>query len=139
VTVVADTGAIYALLDRDDAWHDRVRGWWEEYGGEAGVVLPVTTLPEICWLLSSRISPRAELAFVEAVAEGEFATEPLLEEDLARTADVVRTYADSALGFVDGSITAIAERLGTRRLLTTDRRHFGMLRLAKGAAFQLLP
>lgn len=139
MTVVADTGAIYALLDRDDAWHDRVRRWWEEEGGDATVLLPVTTLPEICWLLASRISLRAELAFVEAVAEGEFATEPLLEEDLARTVDLLRTYADSPLGFVDGSIAAIAERLGTRQLLTTDRRHFGMVRLARGAGFQLLP
>src|SRR6266511_1376147 len=43
LTTVADTGAIYALLDRRDAWHERVRGWWESGTGE--VLLPVTILP----------------------------------------------------------------------------------------------
>src|SRR6266511_3747904 len=69
LTTVADTGAIYALLDRRDAWHERVRGWWESGTGE--VLLPVTILPEITYLVQRRKGIEAETGFVRAVAVGE--------------------------------------------------------------------
>jgi uncharacterized protein len=137
LTVLADTGALYALLDRDDAWHQRVRGWWE---GTAEVVrVPVVVLPELAYLLSRRIGPSAELAFVEAVATGEFTTEPLLDDDIARAAELMAAYADTPLGFVDSAVAAAAERLDIVRLLTTDRRHFGLIRPRHAPAFRLLP
>jgi hypothetical protein len=37
-------------------------------------------------------------------------------------------YSDAALGFVDASIVAVAERLKIKELLTTDRRHFSLIR-----------
>ena len=35
--------------------------------------------------------------------------------------------------------TVLADRLRTRLILTTDRRHFGVVRNAAGQPFQLLP
>jgi len=128
---------VYALIDRDDAWHIRVRDWWERNG--ADVLLPVCVLPEVCYLLARRIGPRAELAFVDAVVAAEFAVEPLLEEDTRRAAELMYAYADAPLGFVDGSVAATAERLETDRIVTTDRRHFGMLRPRHTPGFRLLP
>lgn len=137
MTVLADTGALYALLDRDDAWHQRVRDWWE--GTAETIRVPVVVLPELAYLLSRRIGPSAELAFVEAVTAGEFTTEPLLDDDIARAAELMAAYADTPLGFVDSAVAAAAERLGIVRLLTTDRRHFGLIRPRHAPAFRLLP
>ena len=136
-TVVADTGALYALMDRSDAWHARVVEWWER--NRQPVVVPVSVLPEVTYLLQTRIGTDAELAFVRAVAAGEFAVEPLDAEDLDRAAEVMDAYADFPLGFVDASVVAIAERFETRELLTTDRRHFGAVRPRHARGFQLLP
>jgi hypothetical protein len=128
---------VYALLDRDDAWHLRVRGWWGST--VADVRLPVTVLPEICYLLAARLGPAAESAFVAAVAGGEFVVEGLETEDLDPIARLVGTYLDLPVGFTDASVAAIAGRLGTHTILTTDRRHFSVIRPADAPAFRLVP
>ena len=43
------------------------------------------------------------------------------------------------IDFVDASIVALAERLGIRRLATTDRRRFGGIRLRRGGRLELVP
>lgn len=136
-TVIADTGALYALIDRSDAWHERVRTWWER--NRHPVIVPSSVLPEICYLLQTRIGAHAELAFMRAVASSEFAIESLDASDLARIPDVMHAYADLPLGFVDASVVAIGERLEVRDVLTTDRRHFGAVRPRHVQGFQLLP
>jgi predicted nucleic acid-binding protein len=136
--VVADTGAVYALIDRDDVWHKRVTEWWQSNRGP--IVLPVTVLPEVSWLLRTRIGAHAERAFAAALAEGEFVVEPLeTAADLTRIAELLEEFADLPAGFVDASVVAVAERLGTRTVLTTDRRHFTVLRTRQGKALRLVP
>jgi len=137
VTVVADTGALYALVDRSDRWHADVVAWWATR--TADVVVPVTVLPELCYLLQTRIGAKAEQSFIRAVADGEFTIESIEPEDYERIAALTDAYADLPLGFTDASVIAVAERLGTRDVLTTDRRHFGVVRPAHVRALRLLP
>lgn len=135
--VLADTGAVYALLDRSDGWHERVVAWWT--GAKRDVLLPVTILPETTYLLHQRIGPHAEAAFIRAVEGGDFEWVGLEPRDLKRAADLLQTYRDQPVGFVDASIVAMAERLDVTTILTTDRRHFGVIRPAHAGAFVLAP
>ncbi|MBI3983531.1 MAG: PIN domain-containing protein [Gemmatimonadetes bacterium] len=135
--VLADAGALYALVDRDDPWHDRVRSWWE--AEREPVRVPVTVVPEVTYLLGEWIGARAELDFAREIVRGEFMIEDLREADVRRAADVMAVYLDSPIGFVDASIVAMAERLGVTRILTTDRRHFGLVRPSHVPAFELVP
>lgn len=135
--VVADTGPLYALMDRSDRWHNRVVAWWDAQ--PRSVVVPVTVLPEVSYLLQTRIGPAAEAAFIGAVASGELQTEPLEAEDVSRAHLLMQEYADLPLGFVDATVVAIAERLGAREILTTDRRHFGVVRPKHMSSLVLLP
>ena len=137
MTVVADTGALYALVDASDAWHSRVVEWWTAHGSE--VVTPTVVLPELSYLLQARIGTAAEEAFVRAVADGEFVLEELEVEDVGRAAELMQRYSELSLGFVDSAIVAAAERLETREVLTTDRRHFGAVRPKHARSFVLLP
>jgi len=135
MATLVDTGILYALADADDAWHERAVGWLDRHADVLAV--PVTVLPEICYLLATRLGARAERAFVESLAGGELAVESMDARDFERAG---RLMADRPeLGFVDASIVALAERLGIRRLATTDRRHFGGIRLSRGHRFELLP
>ncbi len=134
---IADTGPLYALIDKADSWHERVRVWWA--AEPRRIVIPVTVLPEVSYLLQTRISPAAELAFIRAVADGDFVTEPLEVEDVARATALMQEYADLPLGFVDATVLATAERLGAREILTTDRRHFGVLRPRHRRSIALVP
>ncbi len=111
--------------------------WWER--ATEDIFIPVAVLPEVTYLLSRRIGATAELAFTRAVASGEFVLESLLLEDVARAADLMAIYADTPLGFVDASVAATAERLDVVDLLTTDRRHFSLIRPRHASAFRLLP
>lgn len=137
MTIVADTGPLYALVDADDAWHDRVVEWWRM--NREQIVVPVCVLPEVCFLLQTRISHQAETAFVRAVAKGEFVIEPLEPEDVTRAAVLLGKYADLRLGFVDATVVATAERLDATEVLTTDRRHFASVRPIHLTAFRLSP
>jgi uncharacterized protein len=135
--IIADTGPLYALVDRSDAWHQRVKAWWEQEA--RSIVVPVAVLPEVCYLLQTRIGIDAEHAFVRAIDSGELVTEPLEAEDVSRAAELMRTYADLPLGFVDAVVIATAERLRAREILTMDRRHFGVVCRAQDTAFTLVP
>jgi predicted nucleic acid-binding protein len=137
VTIVADTGAIYALIDASDSWHARVVEWWRR--NTDSVVLPALVLAEISYLLHTRIGPDAEEAFVIAIAEDQFTIEPLEPDDVARAAALMRKYADLALGFVDASVMATAERLAAGVILTTDRRHFAAVRPRHTRTLTLAP
>ena len=135
LTVVADTGAIYALIDASDAWHVRVSEWWKD--NRSPVVLPAAILPEVSYLLQTRIDPSAEEAFIRSVAEDEFSVDSV--GDHVRIADLMREYADLPLSFVDASVVAMTESYETRKVLTTDRRHFGVVRPRHTRSLELLP
>ncbi len=135
MALLVDTGVLYALADRDDAWHRRVREYLIAH--QEPLLAPVTVLPEVAYLLRERIGSRAERAFVESLSQGELAMEPLTQRDIARAADVLATY--DTLGFVDATVMAIAERLKMKSIATTDRRHFGIVRPAHVERFILVP
>ncbi len=131
-TTVADTGAIYALLDRDDSWYQRIVAWWT--AAPRRVVLPVSILAEVCYLLQTRARDRgAEARFLRAVAAGEFRIEGLEPADYPRIHELVQDFDTLPLGFVDASVLTVAERLGATEILTTDRRHFTVAKSANGA------
>ncbi|MEP6831841.1 MAG: PIN domain-containing protein [Gemmatimonas sp.] len=137
MTVIADTGPLYALIDRTDAWHERVMAWWQD--APRSVLVPVTVLPEVSYLLMTRIGTRAENAFIRAVADGEFVVEPLEFDDIDRAANIMSQYGDLPLGFVDATVVAMAERLDVQSVLTTDRKHFGVIQPLHRKRFQLVP
>jgi predicted nucleic acid-binding protein len=135
MAVLVDTGILYALADEDDAWHERAREWAEDANDL--LIVPVTVLPEVAYLLHSRLGAAAELAFAQSAAAGELEIEPLRQQDLTRCSDLMRRYPD--IGFVDATIVAMAERLRIETIATTDRRHFSMIRSRQTNGYQLVP
>ena len=54
-------------------------------------------------------------------------------------AQLMEQYRDFPLGAADASVVALAERLGTETVMTTDRRHFMAIRPRHCPAFTPLP
>ena len=133
--LLVDTGIVFALADKRDAWHARVRDYVK--ASAETLLTPVSILPEVAFLLRHRIGPDAELAFVAALVQGEVAVENLGSADWRRAHELMSVY--DWLGFVDATVVAIAERLKLRTLATTDRRHFGIVRPAHVERFTLVP
>lgn len=137
MAVVVDTSVLYAMTDRAEPSHaECVAALAAE---PEAVVLPEPVLPEICYLISSRLGPRTELDFLNGLIESDWRVEPMTPADLLRTATVLRDYFDADLGFVDAAVVAVAERLAIRRIYTLDRRDFAMVRPTHVSAFELLP
>ena len=133
--LLVDTGALYALADADDAWHQRMHDF---FASEHQTLLtPSTVIPEAAYLIRSRLGPRIEKMFVESLAGGEITVENLTQADLARCAQLLGEY--DFLGLVDASLVAVAERLKLKALVTTDRRDFRRVRPKHISAFDLLP
>jgi len=124
-------------MDRDDAWHSRVRAWWARSRDD--VLVPVVVLPEVAYLLGRRIGADAELAFARAISDGEFVLEGLAVEDVERAAELMGIYIDTPLGLVDACVVAAAERLDIVSVLTVDRRHFSLVRPRHVPSLRLLP
>jgi hypothetical protein len=137
MAIIADSGAVYGLYDRRDAFHARLRRAVETERDL--IVLPAPTLGEIDYLLRSRLGNAALLRFLADVQEGAFALESMTTADVRRCSALIEKYCDLDLGFADASVVALAERLGTDRILTVDRRDFRVLRSARGRPFRLLP
>jgi predicted nucleic acid-binding protein len=76
---------------------------------------------------------------MRSVRRGEVRIETLSQADLTRTVAVMEQYQDARLRFVDASLVAVAERLRVREILTTDRRHFSLVRPRHCANFALRP
>jgi hypothetical protein len=130
-----DTGILYALADRDDAWHARC----VEYVRSARepLLTTVTTIPEAAYLIRERLGDPAEHRFIESIASRELHVEDLRDADWARSAELMNKYPE--IGFVDASVAAVAERLRLASIVTTDRRHFSLIRPRHRPSFDLLP
>ena len=133
--LIVDTGILYALADRRDAWHARAMQLFATDDDER--LAPVTVLPEVTYLLHTRLGPPAALAFVKSLEKRELEIEALRDADVTRAAQVMERYPD--LGFVDATIVAMAERLKVSRLASTDRRHFAVVRPKHVERFELVP
>ena len=68
MTVVADSGAIYALYDSDDKHHSAVRSVLETEPG--AIILPVVALAELDYLLAEFLGVEAELQFLSDLNQG---------------------------------------------------------------------
>jgi predicted nucleic acid-binding protein len=133
--LLLDTGIVYALADRRDAWHRRSRELVET--AREALIVPVTVVPEVCYLLRERLGASAERRFVESLAAEELAVEDVSLGDVRRCVALLQRYPQ--IGFVDCSVVAVAERLRLRVFATTDRRHFGAIRPKHVPAFELVP
>ncbi len=96
-------------------------------------------LAEIDYMLGTRLGSRAQTDFLNEVVAGAYELALISRQDVAAAAAVVGRYDDLRIGLADASLVVLAERYGTRRILTLDTRHFRALRASDGSAFVLLP
>ena len=125
--IVADTGAILALVDADERHHENLRRVFED--GESSWVVPWAVLPEIDYLLSTHVGWRAEEAFLSDLAAGVFAVEWGSEADLLEAQRICKRHRALRLGLVDSVVIAVAERLKAEAIATLDLKHFGAVRI----------
>jgi len=136
VSVIADTGALYALFDKNDQDHGRVRDALDHVSG--AILVPTAILGELDYLLREWLGVDAELAFLASLRVGAFRLEEITTADCVRCEELLRTYRDLDLGLADAAVIATAERLKVPTILTLDERDFRVVQSRIGP-LQLLP
>ena len=137
MAAVADSGAIYGLYNRRDRHHRVIRA---AIVNEPGAILvSAAILSEIDYLIAAKLGVKAEIDLLDDILSGAFTLEPFTLSDLRRSRELIAQYTTLDLGLADAAVIATAERLGIRRILTVDERHFRVLRASDGKPFTLLP
>ncbi len=124
---MADTGAIVALVDRDDQYHAEVAALFER--DPSAWVIPSVILAEVDHLIGKYLGESVAAAFMNDLAHGAFTVEWGEDGDLKRAAELRAQYAALELGLVDSVVAAMAERLRASAIATLNLRDFGALSL----------
>lgn len=136
MTALLDTGFLLAAIDKRDKLHKKCVAALET---EREPFLPEIVLPELAYMISRGLGWKVLTDFLGSVVAGELPMVKTEIEDLGRAAEILEKYADAKVDFVDCVIVATAERLNIKRILTVDRRHFGLFRPRHCDAFEIVP
>jgi uncharacterized protein len=101
--------------------------------------VPAPVLVELEYLLRRTDQVDTFVRFLEDCRREAFLVQPLQAADYARVGELLDTYADLRVGFVDAAVLAIVERLREPKLATLDHRHFAVMRPRHVDALELLP
>ena len=130
-----DTGAILALLDAADRWHDRCR---EAF---TSLRLPLATtaaiLAEVFHLLGDH--PRDVEAAWRFLRSGAVNLLPITDADSGALEELMKRYRDRPMDFADATLVRVAEREKLSTILTIDHDDFETYRIGKRTRFRILP
>jgi len=133
---LCDTSFVFSLIDRADPQHTQCRALYLRL---PDLLLPAPALTELSYLFHRTGGNRAVVGALRTIREGHIAIVDLDAADYDRSIAILDKYSDSRIDFVDACIMAMAERLRITRILTFDRRDFGLYRPAHCEHFELLP
>jgi uncharacterized protein len=137
VGLVVDTGVVLASIEPHDDHHlpcSRLLADTREQR-----IVPSVVLVEVEYLLGSTRQVDVFVRFLDDCTRGAFVIEELQPADYTRIGELLKTYADLRVGFVDAAVLAVVERLREPKLATLDHRHFSVMRPRHVKALELLP
>jgi predicted nucleic acid-binding protein len=135
--ILLDTSGLLSALNPDQPHHEAARTVLADEA--APLVLSPFVLAELDYLIATRGTVEAELAFLGEVADGAYEIATFESDDVRAAAAVITQYYDLGIGLADASLVVLAGRYRTERILTLDERHFRVLRSPSERAFTLLP
>ena len=123
--LLVDSGALYALFDKSDAYHRRAVECFRHNRRPLICNAPVIT--EVTHLLGRWCGIRHQLLLLEFLRQPGWIIADL-DGDLARIAEIMNSYRDLPADFTDAALVALAERLNCTDILSVDQRGFAVYR-----------
>lgn len=135
IKALADTGALVALLDRNDRWHSICVNTFEK------LLLPLLTstavLTELFHLIGdNKHDVKTTWRFIHS---GAISVEPIHDSDLITLNRLMDKYADRPMDFADATLVLLAQRLSLNTIFTVDFNDFETYRIEKQKRFRILP
>jgi predicted nucleic acid-binding protein len=137
-SIIADSGFWIALANRKDRHHEAALEALVQHESLVFVVTwPVIT--EACHLIHSRVNLKAQLLFIDNLAQGGADIYHLDNlSQLKQMQKLMIKYRDLPMDLADASLVLLAEELGHGRILSTDQRDFNAYRWKQHEPFQNL-
>lgn len=139
--IIADTGGLLRALARTPSGQPSFPEYERILISATTVIVPALVLAEVDYFLrAERKAMRRLIAEIFDPAT-RYEYELPLPTDIARALELDAKFQDLALGLVDGTVAAVAERRRVYRVLTSDRRDFSAIRVGPRLtrALDLLP
>jgi predicted nucleic acid-binding protein len=130
-----DTGALIALLDRDDKWHSACVEGFER--ARLPVATSAAVLAELFHLLGD--GKRNQAAAWRLLRSGAITVMPITDDDLPELQALMERYADRPMDFADASLVQLARKLKVVDILTVDHNDFETYRIQGRRGFRVLP
>ena len=135
-SAIVDTGAVVALLNRDDRHHAAAVDWFRRFRGKLLTTEAVVTETAYALAVSPPHQTAALVWFERARAAGLLEVAPVT--DYAALAQIIARYADLPCDYADASLIALAEQTGVSAIATIDQRDFSIYRLRGRKRFRIL-
>ena len=123
--IIADSGPLIALFDRDDPRHQTALGFFRSWQGSVHSTWPVAT--EVSHMLGYSVD--VQLDFLRWAVAGGLRLDPMPEPCLPRIVQVTEKYRELPMDLADASLIVLAEATGIRDIATFDS-DFDAYRLA---------
>ena len=139
--IIADTGGLLRALARTPTGQASFPEYERILISAAAVIVPGLVLAEVDYFLrAERKAMRRLIAEIFDPAT-RYEYELPLPTDITRALELDAKFEGLDLGLVDGMVAAVAERRQVYRVLTSDRRDFGAIRVGRRLtrALELLP
>jgi uncharacterized protein len=135
--VIVDTSALLAYFDIGEPDHAAVSRVIER-STELLVISPYV-VAELDYVVATRVGVDAELAVLRELSSGAWELAPFGVPELQLAASVIAKFHDQRIGVADASNVVLADRYGTRKIVTLDHRHFTVVRPISGGRFAVAP
>jgi predicted nucleic acid-binding protein len=130
-----DTGAILALVDRDDRWHEACVDAYNH--NRLPWLTTEAVLTETFHL--GRRNVRDDRAVWLLLRSGAIRVSVIANEELSQIQGLMAQYAARAMDFADATLVHVAAREGLNVILTIDHDDFETYRLPGRKKFSVLP
>ena len=139
--VIADTDGLLRALARTPGGKPTFPEYERILTSAAAVIVPALVLAEVDYFLRANRKAMRKLVAEILDPATRYEYELSLPSDIARALELDARFEALHLGLVDGTVAAVAERRQVYRVLTSDRRDFGAIRVGArlARALELLP
>jgi predicted nucleic acid-binding protein len=138
LTLILDSGGLLAAMDPNQNDHEAFRQALETAPGP--LIISPFVVAELDYMILRDYGRENQLAFLDEVDRGAYQLEPFDGTDFSRARELMDDYDHlMSFGIADASNVVLAERYGTRDILTTDQRDFRHIKLPGGRYFRILP
>lgn len=134
-SLLLDTGAFVALLDKSENSHQKCVGFFKSFRGKILTTEPVLT--ETIYLLGPSV--KAQKAVIEFILKGGAILFPQSKDSLSRASVLTEKYRDVPMDFADATLVCLAEQTGISEVFTLDIRGFSAYRFQGKKIFKIVP